>query len=105
METVGGRVTSGLQGENGQVGSAPDRLGGLDLIAGRRQHSGQSGSVCTYVPAFCCSEKETRSERTTEIQSEWRSYQEATKKRLLDNVCYSLSIFVLLLKDNKKISR
>ena len=43
MEAVGGRATSGLQGEYGQVGSAPDRLGGLDLIAGRRQHSGHQG--------------------------------------------------------------
>ena len=41
--SVGGRATSGLQGEYGQVGSAPDWLGGLDLSASRCQHSGQSG--------------------------------------------------------------
>ena len=40
METVGGRVTSGLQGEYGQVGSAPDQLGGLGLIAGTCSQSG-----------------------------------------------------------------
>ena len=55
--TVGGRATSGLQGEYGQVGSAPDWLGGLDLSAGRCDHSGQSGRVCTYVPALCFSGK------------------------------------------------
>ena len=54
---MGGRATSGLQGEYGQVGSAPDWLGGLDLSASRCEHSGQSGSVCTYVPALCCSEE------------------------------------------------
>ena len=70
METVGGRVTSGLQGEYGQVGSAPDRLGGLDLIAGRPQHSGQSGSVCTYVPALCCSEEKGIQEKTDQRDPE-----------------------------------
>ena len=42
---VGGRAASCLQGEYGQVGSAPDRLGGLGLIAGTCSQSGQSGSV------------------------------------------------------------
>ena len=68
--TVGGRATSGLQGKYGQVGSAPDRLGGLDLIAGRRQHSGQSGSVCTYVPALCCGEKKGIREKTDQRDPE-----------------------------------
>ena len=53
-------------------------------------------------PALCCREEKTRSERTTEIQSEWRSYQEPTKGQQLEILCYSLSICVLLLKTIKR---
>ena len=53
---MGGRAASGLQREYGHVGSTPDLMGGLGLIAGTCSQSDKSGSV--YVPALSCSEED-----------------------------------------------
>ena len=84
---MGGRATSGLQGEHGQVGSAPDWLGGLDLSASRCQHSGQSRSVCTYVPALCCSRGRNPGENGPERSRTSGDHRKSTQREDSERTC------------------
>ena len=60
---MGGRATSGLQGEYGQDESAPDWLGGLDLIAAGVSTQANQGVFLLMCLRCVVVEKESRKER------------------------------------------